>query len=295
MRISQQMIIGNLTNRIHNGQNSYLSSQEKLSTGKKINRASDNPISAEMLMEITTKDTDYLQLEENIRYTKDLLDSNEAEMSRGISVLQSMRELATRMANDTVSEKDRLDAVSAVDQALEEMLSIANSKHNGKYLFSGTTDNIEPFDPVNYQYNGNNDIREVDIFDNLRIDQNMPGSDIFTNTNNGTVNVFDALTDFRTALQNNDGDNIQHALTTLEDSREQFSKARTVIGHSNHKLEITLEVLSVSQTVNSTARADLEDVDIAKETSNLSKYQQILEANYALVGKTQNLSLLKYL
>ena len=295
MRISQQMLIGNLTNRIHSNQDSYLSSQEKLSTGKKVNRASDNPISAEKIMKITTKDTDYEQLNENIRYTKDLLDTNEAQVSRGITVLQSMRELATRMANDTVSEEDRNQAISAVDQALEEMLSIANSKHNGKYIFSGTTDNIEPFDSTNYQYNGNNDIREVDIYDNLRIDQNLPGSDVFTNTNNGTVNIFESLTDFRTALQNNDSDNIQHSLTTLEDSREQLSKARTIIGHSNNKLEITMEVLAVNQSINSTARADLEDVDIAKETTNLSKYQQILEANYALVGKTQNLSLLKYL
>ena len=295
MRISQQMLMGNLTNRIHSNQDSYLSSQEKLSTGKQVNRASDAPISAERIMKITTKDSDYEQLNENIRYTKDLLDTNEAQISRGITVLQSMRELATRMANDTVSEKDRNQAISAVDQALEEMLSIANSKHNGKYLFSGTTDNIQPFDSTNYQYNGNNDIREVDIYDNLRIDQNISGSDVFTNTNNGTINVFESLTDFRTALQNNDGDNIQHALTTLEDSREQLSKARTIIGHSNNKLEITTEVLAVNQTINSTERADLEDVDIAKETSNLSKYQQILEANYALVGKTQNLSLLKYL
>lgn len=295
MRISQQMLIGNLTNRIHNNQDSYLSSQEKLSTGKKVNRASDAPISAERIMKITTKDSDYEQLNENIRYTKDLLDSSEAQVSRGITVLQSMRELATRMANDTVSEQDRTDAISAVNQALDEMLSIANSKHNGKYLFSGTTDNIKPFDPTNYQYNGNNDIREVDIYDNLRIDQNMPGSDIFTNTNNGTVNIFESLTDFRTALKNNDGDNIQHALTTLEDSREQLSKARTIIGHNNNKLELTKEVLSVNQSINSNARANLEDVDIAKETTNLSKYQQILEANYTLVGKTQGLSLLKYL
>jgi flagellar hook-associated protein 3 FlgL len=295
MRISQQMIIGNLTNRIHSGQDNYLSSQEKLSTGKQINRPSDNPISAEMIMEITTKDKDYEQLQENIRYSSDLLDSSEAQISRGISVLQSMRELATTMANDSVNEQDRTDAISAVNQALEEMLSIANSKENGRYLFSGTTDNIEAFDPITYQYNGNNDIREVDIYENLRIDQNIPGSDLFTDTNNGTINVFQALTDFKTALQNNDGDNIQHALTTLEDSREQFSKARTIIGHSNKKLEITQEILSVNQSINTTARADLEDVDIAKESSNLSKYQQILEANYALVGKTQNLSILKYL
>ena len=295
MRISQQMLVGNLTNRIHGNQDSYLSSQEKLSTGKKINRASDNPVSAEILMKITTKDSDYEQLNENIRYSKDLLDSVESQLSRGITVLQSMRELATRMANDTVSEKDRDDAVAAVNQALEEMLSIANTKHNGRYIFSGTTDNIEPFDQVNYQYNGNNDIREVDIYDNLRIDQNIPGSDVFTNTNNGTVNIFESLTNFRTALENNDGDNIQHALTTLEDSREQLSRARTIIGHNNNKLEITTEILSVSQSINTSARADIEDVDIAKETTNLSKYQQILEANYALVGKTQNLSLLKYL
>jgi len=295
MRVSQQMMMGNLTNRIRIGQNNYLSSQERLSTGKKVNRPSDNPISAEMLMEVTTKDSNYTQLLENIRYSKDLLDNTEAQLSRGINVLQEMRELATTMANDTVSERDRADAVVSVNEALEQMLSIANSKNHGKYLFSGTTDNIQPFDNTTYLYNGNNDIREVDIYDNLRIDQNIPGSDVFTNTNNGTIDVFQSLTDFRTALENNDGSAIQQALTDLEESREQFSKGRTIIGHNINKLSITEEILIVNQSINTGIRADIEDVDIAEESTNLGKYQQILEANYAMVGKTQNLSLLKYL
>jgi len=175
------------------------------------------------------------------------------------------------------------------------MLSIANAKNNGRYLFAGTTDNIEPFDTTTYAYTGNNDVREVDIYENLRIDQNITGSDVFTNTNNGTIDIFQTLTDFRTALQNNDGSAIQQSLTDLEDSREQLSKARTIIGHNINKLGITQEILMVNQSINTNMRVDLEDVDIAKESTDLAKFQQILEANYAMVGKTQNLSLLKYL
>jgi len=295
MRVSQKMLIGNLTEKIHKNQNQYLSSQEKLSTGRKVNRPSDNPISTEKIMHITKEEYDFEQFEENIRYTKDVYNTMENELSRGVSILESMRELATSMSNDTMSEKDSRDAIASVDEAIDEMLNIANSKHGNVYLFSGTTYNIRPIDENTYQYNGNNEVREVEIYKDLKIAQNIPGSDIFTADNNGQINVFTALEDFKTALANNDSQNIRHALTTLEDSREQLQKNINIIGHYSTKLDITENIITENSLVNSTAKADLEDVDIAEESSNLSKFQQILEANYTLVGKTQNLTLLKYL
>ncbi|MBN2693960.1 flagellar hook-associated protein FlgL [bacterium] len=295
MRVSQNQLIGNLADYINKQQSLYLDSQKKLSTGKRINEPSDDPLGAQMVNSFNTLDAKDEQFSRNIDRAMGFLDATESAIIAASDVLSSLRDKATQLANDTYNETDRDQAVEQINIALDQLLKIANEQHEGVYIFGGTVDNQPPFDSLTFQYNGNNTIKSVEISNTLFVDTNIAGSDLFTDTNNGTVDVFQSLIDFRDALQNNDTQGIMTSITNFDNSLEQFSENRTIVGLQIQKLEITEQMNILHQEITTQQRVEVEETDIAKESSILMKVQQILEANYALTGKTQNLSLLNYL
>jgi len=295
MRVSQNQFIGSLVDKINEQQQKYLSTQERLSTTKKLNHLYDDPIGAERISLLTTIDTNYEQFIENVERTTGFMQQSEEAIKSSMDLIAQMRELATQMANDTYNAEDRTTASGQVTIVLDQLVKLANTDYDGLYVFAGTQDRIPPFDTTTFQYNGNDTVKNVEIHDDLMIDVNIPGSDVFTDTNNGTVDIFQSLIDFRTALQNNDTAAIATSLTTLQNSFEQLSQNRSIIGFNVQKLEITTQIITEKNEINTETRVNIEDADMTKETTNLAKIQQTLEANYALTGRTQNLSLLKYL
>jgi flagellar hook-associated protein 3 FlgL len=295
MRVSQNQLIGNLADYINKQQNLYIESQKRLSTGVRINKPSDDPLGAQMVNSFNTLDVKDEQFSRNIDRARGFLDRTESSIIAASDVLSSLRDKAVQLSNETYNESDREYAVEQINIALDQLLKIANEQHEGVYIFGGTEDNQPPFDQLTYQYNGNNSVKSVEISHTLLIDTNITGSDLFTDTNNGDVDVFQSLIDFRDALQNNDTQGIMTSITNFNNGLEQFSENRSIVGLQIQKLEITEEMNILHQEITTKQRVDIEETDIAKESTTLMKIQQILEANYALTGKTQNLSLLKYL
>lgn len=295
MRVSQNLFIGGLIDKINQSQDNYLATQERLSTGKKVNKASDNPISAQRIVDLNTLDDNFEQFRSSAKRSESFLEHTESAIDSASELMNYMRDLATQLSNETYNEQDRIDAAPSVDEVLDQILQLGNSQYDGMYLFGGTLDQTPPFDTTNYGYLGNNDIKEVEIFTQERITINLPGSDIFTDTNNGSEDIFQHLQDFKTALENNDTASIMGAITDFENSLDQLSQSRSITGFSLQKITMTRTTLESKQQINTETRVDIEDADIALESVNLSKIQQTLQANYTLTGRTESLSLLNYL
>ncbi len=295
MRISQNLFIGGLIDQINQQQNRYTETQERLSTHKKVNRPSDDPISAERIVQLNTLDHNFEQFRTTSKRSEAFLEHTEAAIDGSINLINQMRDLATQLSNESYCAEDRLEAAPKVDEVLDQMLQLANSNYDGIYIFGGTLDQTPPFDETNYNYLGNDGIKEVEIFTQERLTINLPGSDVFTDTNHGKEDIFQHLQDFKTALENNDTAGIMGSLTTFENSLKQLSKSRSIVGFSLQKITMTRSVLESKQQINTEHRVDIEDADIARELSNLTKIEQTLQANYALTGRTKNLTLLNYL
>jgi flagellin len=113
--------------------------QERLSSGLRINRASDDAaglaISETMRAQIRGLD----QASRNSQDAISLIQTAEGALTETHSILHRMRELAVQAANDTYTANDRIEIQKEIDQLKSEVDRIANTtSFNNKNLLDGT-------------------------------------------------------------------------------------------------------------------------------------------------------------
>jgi len=117
--------------------NRLLQIQEQLSSGKRVNRPSDDPVAVAKLHKLNHALNTIDQFVENGRYARSQLELEDTVLDDATSVLQRARELTIQMMNDTYSEADRRATAAEIDQLIRHMVNLANTKNPEKELLFG--------------------------------------------------------------------------------------------------------------------------------------------------------------
>jgi flagellar hook-associated protein 3 FlgL len=160
--------------------------QEQYSTGSRINRASDDPSSAYKVMGLNTQTT---QLKNYIAAIDDV--SGVLEMSSTIigsmtTELADVKVSLSQIISGTYDEDGRKRLAGQVDDALEQMVSLANTKHSGSYIYGGNDTSTAPYaiertgDKITkVTYQGSGEQRDVTIAPGVESNAYEVGDDIF--------------------------------------------------------------------------------------------------------------------
>lgn len=129
----------NTYNQLNKNNNALNSSLEKLSSGYKINNASDDAaglaISEKMKGQIRGLD----QANENSQNAVSMVQTADGALDETESILQRMRELAVQSASDTNTDSDRENIQDEIDSLVDEINNIANTtEFNTKKLLNGS-------------------------------------------------------------------------------------------------------------------------------------------------------------
>lgn len=117
--------------------------QDQLATGKKITRASQDPVVAMNGMRYRSQVTEVEQFKRNLSETYNWMDTADASLDEVTHTLQRIRELTVQAANDSYEETQRENIRKEVTQLREHLVALANTRANNKYIFNGT-DTITP-------------------------------------------------------------------------------------------------------------------------------------------------------
>lgn len=128
-------------NQLLRSENRVAASMERLSSGFKINHASDNPagisISNKMKAQIEALD----QAEANASDATSVLQIADGALNEISSMLQRMRELAVQASNGTYSYDDRISIQAEIDELQKEVDRIStDTEYNTKTLLDGSSD-----------------------------------------------------------------------------------------------------------------------------------------------------------
>ena len=138
MRISTLLFNERISNEILNRQSEMAETQLQLSTGRKILRPSDDPISSKQALDVQKFLDTTNQYQKNIDIVRGRLELEETVLAESMNVLQRLNELALQANTDTYTATDKGLIAEEVDQLLGELVSIANTRDsNNEYLFSG--------------------------------------------------------------------------------------------------------------------------------------------------------------
>ncbi len=167
--------------------------QTRIATQRRIVELRDDPVAAAHGTRYQSVQTRLERYSDNLEYLRDNYRVQEGYVRSAVDILQHVRELAVRGANGTFTSTDRAAMAAEVDQVLEELVTLANTRGpDGNSLFSGTETRLQPFREIrgtvpgadrqvitSVEYLGNVDQRQVQISDIESIPLNSPGNDIF--------------------------------------------------------------------------------------------------------------------
>jgi flagellar hook-associated protein 3 FlgL len=146
MRIGTANVYETSLEQLYKRQNDMLTQQEQLSSGLRVNRASDDPIAAAQaeraMVRLNRIDTDQRALETQ----RSALLSAEAGLGEALNRMQDLRELVVAAGNAAFSPADRNTLATQISSLRDQILAIANrADSNGVPLFGGLGSAGAPF------------------------------------------------------------------------------------------------------------------------------------------------------
>ncbi len=118
---------------------SLAKSLERLSSGKRINRASDDAAGLAIADTLRAQVQGAAQASVNAQDSINLIQTAEGSLEETSNILQRMRELAVQGSNDTYTQGDRAKIQEEIGQLRDELTRIASTtQFNGRNLLDGS-------------------------------------------------------------------------------------------------------------------------------------------------------------
>ncbi len=160
--------------------------QMQLSSGLKILTPGDDPVGSVRTLNLQETIDKTIQYQDNIALTRFRLNTEEGSLSEAENILYRAKELTVQALNDTLTLEDRLAIRAEIDQLLEQMVGVANTKDaNGEYIFGGDLSKTQPvvWDEAigAYVYQGGVNQRVLDIASERQVADGDLAWDVFFN------------------------------------------------------------------------------------------------------------------
>ncbi|HDL01481.1 MAG TPA: flagellar hook-associated protein 3, partial [candidate division Zixibacteria bacterium] len=181
MRVTNSMIAGRVTYNAQNSLTRFLSMQTQMSTGKRINKPSDDPLGI-------TRDLDYRnELANNKQYQGNINQAN-SWYFKNDEIINSLNEIVSEAKADAVSGADdsfnadgRKAFAAGIRAGIDKILQLGNSQLEGRYTFSGFRTNEAAFQRYanGVTFQGDNGVINYQIDSSAEVGVNMNGADLF--------------------------------------------------------------------------------------------------------------------
>ena len=296
MRVNPNMV-PNMLAAIQQSELSLQTALQQVSTGKSVTLPSDNPTASAEMVQNTVETADVDQYTQSISTVLNTVQTADSALSSVVSSLTQAVSLGTEGANGTNTSANQQAIATQVQGILSSIVSQANLTYQGTYLFGGTASTTAPYtadssSASGYAYNGNDRSNSVQVGDNLNVQANLPGSQIFSNSD---TNVLSSLSSLVTALQSGNTTDIGTATTAVSAALNYVSQQRVVYGNAESQLNAQESYLQ-QETVNLSSQAtSLVGVDMAEAATTLSQAETDNNAALAAAAKVVPNTLLNYL
>ncbi|MCS7295333.1 MAG: flagellar hook-associated protein FlgL [Chloroflexota bacterium] len=294
MRVTESMRLANHQRYLNEIAGKLDDTQRQLASGRKIERASDDPTAAAVALHYRRDIAYEAQMRRNIESGIAFMNVTEAALEGATETLQRIRELTVQASNDTLSPAERQTIAREVDQLIRHLAQIANTQFGDAYIFSGTATDTPAYSitgdpPTAITYQGDSGLRVRQISREAQVPVNLVGSQVFGTT-------FDDLIALRDALASGAlGPAIEPSLSAIDASLDRVLSARAELGARINRFEAALQQSETTDLNLQQLRSDVEDVDLAQAIVRLSSEEVALQAALGAIGRASSLTLLDYL
>ena len=295
MRVADQQMYGTLLGNLQRSRLQLLTSQEQISSQKRVTNPSDDPSAFGQIVLDKSALSQTTQWVRNINFGTSRVNAADQALGQVQNLITRVRELTIQAGSDTTSAEGRQSIAKEVRQLQRQLVQLGNTEVAGQAIFGGTKTDVQAFtissgDTVVYQ--GNNETQSIAVGENQTVQILVPGSSIFTGA---TTNIFDSLRDLLTALESNDRVGIQAGLGGLDLATAQISDAQGTIGALANRLQVTHDALDTATLTITQSISDNQDADLATAITQLRLQEVAVQAASETFTKIFDSSLINYL
>ena len=138
MRITNQMITNNSLRNMQKSMTEVNKRTQQMTTGKKINQASEDPVIAIRALKLRTTVNQLQQYKEkNIPDAESWLDISTTSLQNITKRIEDIETYCVQGSTDSFSSTDRSAIIDSLKQLQDMMYNEGNSTYAGRYIFSG--------------------------------------------------------------------------------------------------------------------------------------------------------------
>ena len=238
---------------------------ERISSGKKINSAKDNPLKIEQSENFRMQIRSLEMANKNLQDSTSMIQVADTAMGTISEALIRMKELTVQAANEVTNEADRKLIQDEIDVLRSHIDDTAkNTEFNGnKLLVNGNvTDNSKP------------DYVEMQIGANVGDSIGIP----FFNVSSETLGI-DKLDVVNDATK---------AVNSIDEALKDVNGCRAKYGAVQNRLENSIEITSSASYTYEKSSSDINDADIALEMAEIARTSILMESATAMMAQSNN-------
>ncbi|PXW93012.1 flagellar hook-associated protein 3 FlgL [Streptohalobacillus salinus] len=304
MRITQSMLSNNMLSNLSKSNSSMNKYMDQLSTGKKINRPSDDPVIAMKGMSYRTEVANVDQFKRNISEMHTWMDTSDDTLNETTQILNRLRDLSVQGSNGTYEENQRAAIAKEVDQLKAQLMEAANTKVNNKFIFNGTQttgvpDGADLKKPVTVDGAGNTVVNLDAVDYNPVMLEVTPGTRLQANvnpTNVFTQDLFDDITAFSEALQSDVPDqDLDQYIAVIDGHIDNTVSERADLGARQNRVELIESRLEGQSIAARSMMSANEDAEIEEVIMNLTTQEAVHRAALSAGSRVIQPTLLDFL
>ena len=291
MRVTQLEVSRNLLTDLEKLNRNFVDVDRQLSTGKKLNYLGDSPLGSADLVDITEHALRLDAYRFNITNSTNQLKSAESVLNLANNAFVSIHTLGVQAATETLNDEARKAILNEMEKLREELLSIGNSKVDGRYLFAGSKIEDAPFELVetspgsdlfNVVYKGNNNVISVPVGDGVEVVAGVSGEKALGAVFKKVDDLIEAISNSITGLGTVEG--IGTALGGYNEALNELGQARGQLGVSLSMVERLSEMINVRDGVLKEQRSSIEDANILDVTVRITLLRTAISAALSAGG-----------
>lgn len=282
IRVTSGMMSTQMLSNLNRNLNRMDTMSNQISTGRKINKPSDDPVGVTYALRYRAELAANEQYQSNTDAAVSWLDATDTTMQQAGNVMQRLKELAVQGSSGTVP-KSGLDAIKLeVEELQKQMVNIGNSQIRGKYIFNGQNYDKAPYElggaiTAFSQIDTDDQAVNYSIADQTIFQINTPGSDYFGKSTEDD-NIFKIMDDLVKALGNGDYEGVSSQSEKLESRSTKMQSCISEVGARTNRVELVQARLNDYNLNVTTLQSKTEDADIASLLIQATSAQTIYEA-----------------
>jgi len=247
-------------------------SMDKLSSGYRINKASDDAAGLAISEQIKANLGSLGQAKRNASDGISMIQIAEGGMNEVSNILVRLRELSTQAASDTIGEKEREFTNREYTQLVDEIDRLSNTvEYNGVKLLKGAEAGID----IASIHVGSGD-GSVENSDTILVDvENMELSSAKLELGKG-----EEITTREAASER---------LATIDSALTTVNSLRATMGAKQSRLNSTINNLSISIENQSATNSRIKDVDYAAEVASSSQSRIMAQSGISVLSQANSI------